>query len=161
MEECFEEKLVHYLQDHALTITTIESCTGGMIASKLVNVSGASDVFKEGYITYSENAKQKLVHVHKETIEKFNVVSTQVAEEMAIGGAGEAKADAAISVTGVAGPGGGTKEIPVGTVCFGIYLKGNIEVYRLMFKGSRKEIREQAANKALELMLLSINKQKS
>lgn len=153
MEENLEEKIIHYLQKHSLTITTVESCTGGMVASRLVNVSGASDVFKEGYITYSESAKQKLVHVKEETIKKYNVVSTQVAEEMAIGGAQAAEADASISVTGLAGPTGGTNEIPVGTVCFGIYYKNTVKVFRENFLGTRLNIREQATEKALELMM--------
>ena len=121
-----EEKIVRFLNEHNMMITTVESCTGGLIAARLVNVSGASNVFSEGYITYSEDAKAKMVGVNPETIKKYNVVSEEVAYEMASGGAKTANADVAVSVTGVAGPLGGTKDIPVGTVCIGVYYKNKV-----------------------------------
>ena len=88
-----EEKIVRFLNEHNMMITTVESCTGGLIAARLVNVSGASNVFSEGYITYSEDAKAKMVGVNPETIKKYNVVSEEVAYEMASGGAKTANAD--------------------------------------------------------------------
>lgn len=148
-----EEKIVEFLQKNHLTITTVESCTGGLIASRIVNVSGASEVFHEGYITYSEEAKIKLVSVKRETIDEFNVVSREVAYEMASGGAEAAGADVAISVTGVAGPGGGTEKIPVGTVCFGIYYNGKIYTSKFLIEGDRQQVRTIAADKALELLV--------
>lgn len=147
-----EEFIVKYLLEHQLKITTVESCTGGMIASRLVNVTGASSVFEEGYVTYSNNAKVKLVGVNVDTIQKYNVVSVEVAKEMAAGGAKTARADIAVSVTGLAGPGGGTCEIPVGTVCIGIYLKGKCIAEKFLFKGDRLSIRRSACNKALEML---------
>lgn len=147
-----EKYIVDFLHNNDMTITTIESCTGGMIASKIVDVAGASDVFKEGYVTYSDEAKIKLVNVKKETIDKYNVVSEEVAGEMASGGAKAAGADVAISVTGVAGPGGGTEEIPVGTVCIGIFYKGKTYTEKFIFDGDRKEIRKKSTDKAFELL---------
>lgn len=148
-----EERIVDFLHKNNLTITTVESCTGGLIASRIVNVSGASDVFKEGYVTYSDEAKIKIVNVKKETIEKYNVVSEEVAYEMAEGGAEAAGADVALSVTGVAGPGGGTEEIPVGTVCIGIFYKGKVYTEKFNFDGDRSEVRRKSADKAFELLI--------
>ena len=147
-----EEKIVRFLNEHNMTITTVESCTGGLIAARLVNVSGASNVFSEGYVTYSENAKAKMVGVNPETIEKYNVVSEEVAYEMATGGAKTATADVAVSVTGVAGPLGGTKEIPVGTVCIGVYYKNKVITGKFLFNGDRLQVRNQAVDKALEMV---------
>lgn len=152
-----EEKIVRFLNEHNMTITTVESCTGGLIAARLVNVSGASNVFSEGYVTYSENAKAKMVGVNPETIEKYNVVSEEVAYEMASGGAKTANADVAVSVTGVAGPLGGTKEIPVGTVCIGVYYKNKVITGKYLFNGDRLQVRNQAVDKALEMVWNEIN----
>ena len=146
-----EEKIVRFLNEHNMTITTVESCTGGLIAARLVNVSGASNVFSEGYITYSEEAKAKMVGVNPETIKKYNVVSEEVAYEMASGGAKTANADVAVSVTGVAGPLGGTKEIPVGTVCIGVYYKNKVITGKFLLNGDRLQVRNQAVDKALEI----------
>lgn len=111
MEACSpEEKLVRLLAKKQMTITTAESCTGGLIAGTIVNVAGASDVLNEGYVTYSNEAKQRLVHVKAETLERFGAVSEETAREMAAGAAKAAGSDVAISATGIAGPGGGTKE---------------------------------------------------
>ena len=152
-----EEKIVRFLNEHNMTITTVESCTGGLIAARLVNVSGASNVFSEGYVTYSENAKAKMVGVNPETIEKYNVVSEEVAYEMASGGAKTANADVAVSVTGVAGPLGGTKEIPVGPVCIGVYYKNKVTTGKFLFNGDRLQVRNQAVDKALEMVWNEIN----
>lgn len=152
-----EEKIVRFLNEHNMTITTVESCTGGLIAARLVNVSGASNVFSEGYITYSEDAKAKMVGVNPETIKKYNVVSEEVAYEMASGGAKTANADVAVSVTGVAGPLGGTKEIPVGTVCIGVYYKNKVITGKFLFNGDRLQVRKQAVDKALEMVWNEFN----
>lgn len=152
-----EEKIVRFLNEHNMTITTVESCTGGLIAARLVNVSGASNVFSEGYITYSEEAKAKMVGVNPETIKKYNVVSKEVAYEMASGGAKTANADVAVSVTGVAGPLGGTKEIPVGTVCIGVYYKNKVITEKFLLNGDRLQVRNQAVDKALEMVWNEFN----
>lgn len=111
-----EEKIVSLLQEKGWKIASAESCSGGMIASRLVNVSGVSDVFEEGYITYSNAAKHKLLGVSKQSLGQYGAVSSQVAGEMALGAARQARARAAIAVTGIAGPGGGTPQKPVGLV---------------------------------------------
>ena len=98
------EKLVKLLKKKNLTVTTAESCTGGMIASAIVSVAGASACFKEGYITYSNEAKKKLLGVREDTLKQYTVVSAQVAQEMAAGAAAAAQSSLAVSVTGVAGP---------------------------------------------------------
>ena len=99
--------MVHTLRSNGLTIATAESCTGGMIAQRLTNVSGASEVFGYGFVTYWEQAKAKLVGVDPAVIAQYNVVSAPVAAQMALGAAKAAGADIAVSVTGLAGPGGG------------------------------------------------------
>ncbi|MBD8942494.1 MAG: CinA family protein [Clostridiales bacterium] len=152
-----EEKIVRFLNEHNMMITTVESCTGGLIAARLVNVSGASNVFSEGYVTYSEDAKTKMVGVNPETIKKYNVVSEEVAYEMASGGAKTANADVAVSVTGVAGPLGGTKDIPVGTVCIGVYYKNKVITEKFLFNGDRLQVRNQAVDKALEMVWNEFN----
>lgn len=152
-----EEKIVRFLNEHNMMITTVESCTGGLIAARLVNVSGASNVFSEGYITYSEDAKAKMVGVNPETVKKYNVVSEEVAYEMASGGAKTANADVAVSVTGVAGPLGGTKDIPVGTVCIGVYYKNKVITEKFLFNGDRLQVRNQAVDKALEMVWNEFN----
>ena len=144
-----EEELVKYLTENKLTITTAESCTGGMISSTLVNVPGASWVLNEAYVTYANEAKEKLVGVSHETLEKFGAVSKETAYEMAEGAAKAANADCAIAVTGIAGPDGGTDEKPVGTVYAGFFVKGTVYVERYNFTGSRYDVRRQTADKAV------------
>ena len=114
-----EETVVHTLQEKGLTIATAESCTGGLIAQRLTSVSGSSEVFGYGFVTYWEQAKAKLVGVDPAVIEKYNVVSAPVAAQMALGAAKASGADIAVSVTGVAGPTGGDEVRPVGTVYLG------------------------------------------
>lgn len=153
-KECMsvEEEVVGLLKEYGLTVTTAESCTGGMIASKIVNVSGASDVFCEGYVTYSNAAKHKLLGVKNETLEAYGAVSSQTAGEMAVGAARAAEADASIAATGIAGPGGGTAEKPVGLVYISCFVKGDVAVEECHFKGTRLEVREQSAVTALNLL---------
>ena len=148
-----EEKIIKELQERNYSITTAESCTGGLLAGRLLNVSGASAVYNEGHITYSNEAKNRLLGVKNETIEKYGVVSEETAREMVIGAAKAAKADCAISVTGVAGPDGGTKEKPVGTVYAGFYCKGVVEVVRYNFSGDRYEVRCKTTQNTIEKML--------
>lgn len=152
-----EVQVVEMLTEKKLTITTAESCTGGFIGATLVNVSGASAVFHEGYITYANKAKEKLLGVKKSTLKKHGAVSKQTAYQMAKGSAKRSKADVAIAVTGIAGPLGGTKEKPVGTVYVGCYVKGNTYVTRFQFDGNRSEIRQLTVVNALNMvkMLLS------
>ena len=110
------EEIVEFLIDKKLTITTAESCTGGLIASAIVDIPGVSEIFHEGYVTYSNDAKERLLGVAPKTISDHGVVSSQTAAEMATGAARTAHTTIALSSTGVAGPDGGTKEHPVGDV---------------------------------------------
>ena len=150
--ETMEEAVVRLLIKYNLTVSTAESCTGGMIAAKLVNVAGVSEVFREGYVTYSNKAKRKLLKVGKTTLKEYGAVSRQTAKEMAEGGMALADSDICVAVTGIAGPDGGTKEKPVGLVFIGCCVRGETEVEKWNFRGSRQEIREQSALAALELL---------
>ena len=150
--ETMEEAVVRLLVKNKLTVTTVESCTGGMIASKIVNVAGASEVFNQGFVTYSNKAKRKMVGVGKNTLKKYGAVSEPTTREMAAGGAEEADAEAAVAVTGIAGPDGGTDEKPVGLVYIACCLNGDVTVEECHFHGSRTEIREQSAMEALDLL---------
>ncbi|MCC2253264.1 nicotinamide-nucleotide amidohydrolase family protein [Ruminococcus sp. CLA-AA-H200] len=148
-----EERLVRLLAGRNLTVTTAESCTGGLIAATIVNAPGASDVLNEGYVTYSNEAKERLVGVKKETLEQYGAVSEQTAREMAEGAARAAGSDAALSSTGIAGPGGGTKEKPVGLVYVGCYLNGKTAVRECRFSGDRMENRLHTAETAIGMLL--------
>ena len=151
-----EDIVVELLTKHKLTITTVESCTGGMLSSRLINVSGASDVLHEGFITYSEEAKQQYVKVNKDTLKQYTAVSSNVAEEMARGAALVTGSKVTVSITGLAGPLGGTKAIPVGTVFIGCYCKGEVVVKEFHFQGNRNKIRESAVIAALNVVRKSI-----
>lgn len=147
-----EQSVVRLLSDAGLTVTTAESCTGGFLSGTIVNVSGASDVFHEGYVTYSNEAKERLLGVRHETLEQYGAVSEQTAREMAFGAAKSAGADAAVSVTGIAGPGGGTTQKPVGLIYIGCYLDGRVQVRECLFNGSREEIRKATVEQALQML---------
>ena len=146
-----EEQVVRLLKERNLTITAAESCTGGLIAGTLVNVAGASDVFGEAYVTYSNEAKQRLVGVRPETLEQFGAVSEETAYEMAAGAARAVGADVGLSSTGIAGPGGGTPEKPVGLVYIGCCVRGEVQVRRLNLHGDREQNRMDTVKAALEL----------
>lgn len=146
-----ENKIIELLIKHNLKITTAESCTGGLIAATLVNVPGVSGQFGEGYITYSNEAKEKLLGVSHETLETYGAVSSQTAEEMAKGAKKAANADISIISTGIAGPDGGTKEKPVGLVYLACCLGDDTEVERHMFLGDRQEVRQASVRAALAL----------
>ena len=149
-----EETVVHTLQRKGLTLATAESCTGGMIAQRITNVSGASEVFGYGFVTYWEQAKAKLVGVDPAVIEQYNVVSAPVAAQMALGAAQAAGADIGISVTGVAGPTGGDAVRPVGTVYLGAARGDTVYVEKLFVsRPDRALIRARAAQEALVLAL--------
>ena len=149
-----EETVVHTLRANGLTIATAESCTGGMIAQRLTSVSGASEVFGYGFVTYWEQAKAKLVGVDPAVIAQYNVVSAPVAAQMALGAAKAAGADIAVSVTGLAGPGGGDAVRPVGTVYLGAARGDKVYVKKLFVsRPDRALIRARAAQTALELAL--------
>ena len=131
--ETMEETVVRLLTKYGLTVTTAESCTGGMVAAKIINVPGASDVFDQGYITYSNKSKRKILDVSKATLKKYGAVSEQTAREMALGGVLAADADACVAVTGLAGPDGGTEEKPVGLVYVSCCMKDEVIVEECHF----------------------------
>ena len=149
----FAERLVETLKENGWTVTTAESCTGGAIAAMIVDVPGASAVLREAYITYCDDAKEKLLGVSRETLLLDTAVSRQCAAEMAEGAARRAGADLAVSATGLAGPDGGTEDTPVGTVFIGCAFQDSVTVRRFFFEGSRNEIRRQAAEAAVMLAL--------
>ena len=152
MQTALAEEVVKMLKNAGMTVTTVESCTGGLLSGTLVDVAGVSDVFHQGYVTYANEAKQSLVGVKPETLASYGAVSEQTAREMAEGGAKAANASAALAVTGIAGPDGGSKEKPVGLVYIGCCVNGTTVVERNVFSGSRREVREQSVAAALNLL---------
>ena len=152
MNTALAEEVVQLLKRSKMTVTTVESCTGGLISATLVDVAGASAVLNQAYVTYANEAKQSLVGVKTETLEAYGAVSEQTAREMAEGGAKAANADAVLAVTGIAGPDGGTAEKPVGLVYIGCHVNGNTVVERNVFLGTRREVREQSVGAALALL---------
>lgn len=151
-EVTLEEAVVDILKEKNLTVTTAESCTAGLLAGRLMNVAGASAVYNEGYITYSNGAKEKLLGVSHDTLEQYGAVSEETAAEMAEGAAKAAEADVAISVTGIAGPDGGIEEKPVGLVYIGCWIKGKVRVKEFNFTGNREKNRDYAVVRALTLL---------
>ena len=154
--ETREDVVVRLLTKYDLTVTTAESCTGGLLAGRLVNVPGASEVFRQGFITYSNKAKRKQLDVSKTTLRKYGAVSEQTAKEMATGGVFATDADICIAVTGVAGPDGGTPEKPVGLVYIACYMKDSVQVEEYHFNGNREKVREQTVVQALDLLRRSV-----
>lgn len=151
-ETTLESAVVELLRANGLTATCAESCTGGLLSARLVNVPGVSEIYKSGLVTYSNKAKRKLLGVKKATLQKYGAVSEQTAEEMAKGAAALTKADVAVAVTGIAGPDGGTKEKPVGTVYIACAVKGKTVVKKYQFAGNRSKVREATVSEALVLM---------
>lgn len=151
-EKTLEEAVVDMLRDQKLTLSLAESCTGGGIASRLVNVPGVSEVLTHGFVTYSNRAKRKCLGVKKSTLKLFGAVSERCAKEMAKGGCFMAQSDICLSVTGLAGPDGGTESTPVGTVFMGCCYNGKTIVQEYHFTGNRSRIREQAIAHGLVLL---------
>lgn len=147
-----EESVIRLLEEKKMTVTTAESCTGGKLSGRLLNVSGASGVYNEGYITYANASKEKILGVKHETLETYGAVSEQTAAEMALGAAKAAGADAALSVTGIAGPSGGTAEKPVGLVYIGCAVNGEVTVREYRFTGNREKNRDYAVARAITLL---------
>ncbi len=147
-----EKAVVDLLAANKLTVSTAESCTGGMLAARLINVPGVSDVYKSGYVTYSNKAKRRMLNVKKGSLEKKGAVSEEVAREMAKGAALVSRAEVSVAVTGIAGPDGGTEEKPVGLVYIACSVCGKIKVKKYNFSGNRAKIRETAVSSALILM---------
>ena len=151
-KKTLEEAVVDMLKAQGLTLALAESCTGGAIAARIVNVPGVSEVFGHGFVTYSNRAKRKLLGVKKSTLKLEGAVSAKCAKEMAKGGCAAAKADICLSVTGLAGPDGGTKETPVGTVFMGCCYNDKTIVREYHFTGNRTKIRQQTRAHGLALL---------
>ena len=151
-----EMAVYELLKAHNLTVTTAESCTGGLLAGRLINVPGISTYLKEGYVTYSNEAKEKLLGVPAEILRQHGAVSPQTAEAMAEGGAKAAGADICVAVTGIAGPDGGTEDKPVGLVYMSCYCRGKLHTEKNQYSGSRSKIREYSVASALTLLRRAI-----
>jgi len=141
------------LKKRNLSVATAESCTGGLIAHTLTNISGSSDYFDRGVVSYSNNAKRELLEVPQELLDKYGAVSKEVAQAMAEGIRCRSNAMIGLSVTGIAGPTGGTKEKPVGLVYIAVATKEKTEVKQCHFSGNRVENKESTCAAALELLL--------
>lgn len=153
------EKLVNLLIEKKLHITTAESCTGGMVASRIVDVANASKVFNVAYVTYANEAKEKYLNVDSKTIEKYGVASEEVTKQMALGALKEANADISIVTSGIAGPTGGTEYKPVGMVCFGVGIKDNVYTSTKYFGNiGRNKVRSMATEYIIDFAIKLIEK---
>jgi nicotinamide-nucleotide amidase len=147
-------KVIHIFSGEKQKIVTAESCTGGLIAAALTSVPGSSSVFERGFISYSNDAKVELLGILPESLSIAGAVSPDIAEEMAKGALEFSLADLALSVTGIAGPDGGTPVKPVGLVYFGLATRSGMRMhYRCQFSGDRDDIRVQAVHEGLRLIL--------
>ena len=145
------EILFHNCLEKKLTVTTAESCTGGMIASSIVSISGSSAIFKSSVVTYSNEMKSKILNIPLKSINENGAVSKVIAYTMAYNVLDLINSDISIAVTGIAGPGGGSKNKPVGLVYIGIGTKQNIVTKRYLFKGNRLKIRQETTLESLKL----------
>ena len=150
--------LLEAARQRGLMIATAESCTGGLVMGALTGIAGSSDVIDRGFVTYSNDAKQQMLDVSAKSIDGQGAVSEAVAKEMAYGALANSMADIAVSVTGIAGPGGGSDDKPVGTVWFGVAQLGEppVATLRQFEPLERDEIRRQAVIAALSLLLEAI-----
>lgn len=145
------ERIVKFLKEQKLHISTAESLTGGMLASVIVDISGASDVFEEGYITYSDAVKHKILGVDETALKEYTAVSSVVARQMAEGVARITGSDIAIATTGYAGPSDADDGTPAGTVYIGVFYNGISDVKKFCFKGDRNGVRRQTVYEALNM----------
>lgn len=143
------ERLIKMLRERGQSVAVAESCTGGLLAGAITAVPGASDVFREAYVTYSDEAKSRVLGVSSETLSKHGSVSGECAGEMARNLEKLTHCDLALSITGYAGPTGGTDAAPLGTVWFGVSRAGRTETFVERFEGTRDEIRSKAVLRVL------------
>ena len=148
----YEKEIISFLSSHHLTVTTAESCTGGLMASRLTAVPGASECYNEGYITYAIPSKIRLLGMDPDIIDTYGVVSEECASAMATGALKTAKADYALSSTGIAGPGGGDEAHPVGLVFLACASPEGVRVEKHIFRGDRNEVQRQAAKRAIGML---------
>lgn len=154
-KESFAAEAADRLKERGLTLATAESCTGGLVAKKITDLAGVSEIFSGGVVSYANSVKEKILGVRAETLEKYGAVSEETAGEMCKGVRKALGTDIGVSTTGIAGPTGGSDEKPVGTVCFGISTGDKTLTYTKYFGEtlSRKEIREKASEFALGLVV--------
>lgn len=152
-------RLIELLKDKGMTVSVAESCTGGILSAALVDIPGASAVFPGGIISYSDEVKSHVLGVDPQAIQKYTAVSSEVASQMARCVAEKFSTDAAISVTGYAGPSGGDDGTPAGRVYIGLFLRGVVSVEKNDFQGGRDDVRHQAAERGIELLTELIEKQ--
>ena len=146
------------LRERGWCISVAESCTGGLLSHKITNVPGASSYFLGSVVVYSNTAKKKLLGVKEDTLQKHGAVSAQCAREMVVGVTSLFNTEVGISTTGIAGPGGGVENKPVGLVYIGVKTPQVIEVHRYIFSGKREEIKEKIVKRALEIVIRIIEK---
>lgn len=150
-----EETLVEQLIQKGYHIAFAESCTGGMVCARIVNVPNASKVLNSSFITYSNEAKIKFLHISPATLDTYGAVSEETAQEMASGAAKAANSEIGVGVTGIAGPSGGTAEKPVGMVCFGIHINGRSYSYTEYFHGkARNDVRKASVEFVLKKLIV-------
>ena len=150
-------QLTEILKQKSRTIAVAESCTGGNLSALLSQESGASDYFDRGFITYRNQAKIDMLGVKKHTLDTHGAVSEQTALEMVVGVIQNSNADIGVSITGIAGPTGGTKDKPVGTVCFGFCIQGECSVITQHFNGNRHEVVEQSVAFAVSFLKIQLS----
>ena len=152
----FVADLINQARERKIKIACAESCTGGLVGAALTEIPGSSDVFNGSAVTYSNEAKKNILGVSEETLKNFGAVSEQCATEMATGALRIYNADIAVSITGIAGPDGGTESKPVGTVCFGVAIHDKTFAFTKHFSGTRKEIREASVQTAISMIESSL-----
>ncbi|MBQ6454278.1 MAG: CinA family protein [Coriobacteriales bacterium] len=148
--------VIHAAVEKGLTIATAESCTGGMVGAALTSVAGSSEAYLGGIVSYANQVKQDELGVPAADLDAFGAVSPQVAEQMAKGACEACHATISVSTTGIAGPGGGSAEKPVGTVCFGVNSPRGVRSCVEHFSGDRKSVRESSVQKAMDLLMEEI-----
>jgi nicotinamide-nucleotide amidase len=157
------EEVLNYCRENGYTVATAESCTGGLVAAYLTHIAGASDIVERGFVTYSNAAKMELLGVDAQVLEEHGAVSRQTALAMAAGGLWRSHADLSVAITGIAGPGGGSPEKPVGLVHFAIARRVSVSAQQLDFKAlhheeqfgdiGRSEVREESVAVAFRLLM--------
>jgi len=153
-----QELLGELLKRKSLTLAVAESCTGGLVGAAVTSISGSSDYFRGGIIAYDNSIKRDILGVPIYDLERYGAVSDPVVCAMAYGAARVFKSDCSVSISGIAGPGGGTEEKPVGLVFFGVFFGGKTQSCSFLFNGTREEIRAQSVKAALNFLIGIINK---
>ncbi len=147
------EQLAQRLGERAMMLSTAESCTGGWLAKVCTDLPGSSRWFERGFVTYTNESKQEMLGVSAATLQAHGAVSEQTVAEMAAGALAHSRAQISVAISGIAGPGGGTLDKPVGTVCFGWSRDGTTKTERRVFSGDRESVRAQAVQHALQGLL--------